>query len=535
MNIFSIVHDYIDRLIPADGSMKTLLVDKDTIGIISVAYTQTMLLDRGVFLVDPVDNRARRPMPAMRAIVFVRPTTASLKAVGQELEAALYSSYTLCFSNVVSTEQLNALANCDAQELVTRVEECFADFVAVNKDLMIVAPPNAAPVTNVVARTVQGITAACLALKRNPLIRYQKSSSMASRVANELSATMRREAELFDYQARDTVILLLDRADDVVTPLLTPWTYQALLHELVGLDNNRLTLPGQAAEESYVFCQTDDAFFADNMCANWGDLCQNVKTFVDKYKASVNVDRDSAQSMEELKALIAKLPQAKQLSGAVAKHTAVVMHLSETIKARQLLDMSMLEQNMLTESSAGDHWQRVVELSKNPAVPRHDVARLCLIYNLRYEKQAVGSKAEALLSDTPYFMLVRRFREFHGDRDASALFSGVLKSVVSFITGLNNERNILTQHEPQLKKHIAAMVQGKLDTAEFPYVVAPTNPSFRPKEAVVFVSGGVTFEEAAVVNSINASPAVVGDIQVLLASTSIVNSAAFFKQLDPEQ
>lgn len=40
------------------------------------------------------------------------------------------------------------------------------------------------------------------------------------------------------------VLLILDRRDDPVTPLLSQWTYQAMVHELLGLNDNRVVLKG---------------------------------------------------------------------------------------------------------------------------------------------------------------------------------------------------------------------------------------------------------------------------------------------------
>jgi hypothetical protein len=34
-------------------------------------------------------------------------------------------------------------------------------------------------------------------------------------------------------------VLIVDRRDDPVTPLLAQWTYQAMVHELLGISNNR--------------------------------------------------------------------------------------------------------------------------------------------------------------------------------------------------------------------------------------------------------------------------------------------------------
>ena len=40
------------------------------------------------------------------------------------------------------------------------------------------------------------------------------------------------------------MLLILDRKCDPVTPLLSQWTYQAMVHELLGLNNNRVVLKG---------------------------------------------------------------------------------------------------------------------------------------------------------------------------------------------------------------------------------------------------------------------------------------------------
>ena len=201
MDVFRVVKEYVDRMIPADGSMKVLLLDRETVPVISTAYTQTFLLERGVFLVDQVANAARNPMKAMRCVIFVRPTKKSLIAVADEIRAARYSNYTLGFSNALPTDSLNALASADEEELVTRVEEYFADFVALNSDLMIMPDPSTlitsvpSPIPLImeaadnshIQRIVHGLTASCLAFRRKPLIRFQNTSPFAKAVGASLA------------------------------------------------------------------------------------------------------------------------------------------------------------------------------------------------------------------------------------------------------------------------------------------------------------------------------------------------------------
>lgn len=55
---------------------------------------------------------------------------------------------------------------------------------------------------------------------------------------------MTQEEQLFDFRKPDTppILLIVDRRDDPVTPLLTQWTYQAMVHELMGIKNGRVDL-----------------------------------------------------------------------------------------------------------------------------------------------------------------------------------------------------------------------------------------------------------------------------------------------------
>ena len=64
-------------------------------------------------------------------------------------------------------------------------------------------------------------------------------------LAQEIAGTMRREAMLFDFRQTSDVppiLLIVDRRDDPVTPLLSQWTYQAMVHELLGIVNSRVNL-----------------------------------------------------------------------------------------------------------------------------------------------------------------------------------------------------------------------------------------------------------------------------------------------------
>ena len=92
--------------------------------------------------------------------------------------------------------------------------------------------------------------------------RYQRNSEACEKLAQSLHhLTTVEERGLFDFGARgqeaSPLVLILDRKDDPVTPLLLQWTYQAMVHELIGLETNRVDLshiPGVSHLPSSICC-----------------------------------------------------------------------------------------------------------------------------------------------------------------------------------------------------------------------------------------------------------------------------------------
>ena len=78
-------------------------------------------------------------------------------------------------------------------------------------------------------RCINGITAVLLALKKRPTIRYSNGSALARQLAHAVEGRIDEEAHLFHFKQVGDVaplLLVLDRRDDPVTPLLNQWTYQ---------------------------------------------------------------------------------------------------------------------------------------------------------------------------------------------------------------------------------------------------------------------------------------------------------------------
>ncbi|CAN6866032.1 unnamed protein product [Brassica oleracea] len=99
------------------------------------------------------------------------------------------------------------------------------------------------------------------------------------------------ESGLFDFRRTESspLLLVIDKRDDPVTPLLNQWTYQAMVHELIGLEDNKVDVRaiGSLSKDQQVelvLSSEQDAFFKANMYENFGDIGMNIKRLVDHFQ-----------------------------------------------------------------------------------------------------------------------------------------------------------------------------------------------------------------------------------------------------------
>lgn len=384
MDVSQAVSGYLSKMmvsgeaspLSSSAKMKILLLDRETVSIVSTATTQSTLLDHEVYLIDRIDNAGREKMRHLRCLCLVRPSSESIQLLIDELRDPRYGEYYLYFTNVVKKSSLERLAEADDHEVVKLVQEHFADYIVINSDLFSLgyslpqhrlwgtSPDAWNP--DALQRCSDGILAALLSLKKKPLIRYAKTSPMAKKLASEVRYHMAQEEQLFDFRAVDTppIILILDRREDPITPLLTQWTYQAMVHHLLGIDNGRVNLsdvPDIRQElKEIVLSQDQDPFFKKNMFLNFGDLGGNIKDYVEQYQAKTK-NNANIESISDMKRFIEEYPEFRKLSGNVSKHVALVSELSRRVGSENLLEVSELEQslacneNHTADVKVGDH------------------------------------------------------------------------------------------------------------------------------------------------------------------------------------
>lgn len=168
------------------------------------------------------------------------------------------------------------MAESDESESVREVKEIYADYLAVNSNLFSLNISQCMHALtwdrDALARTTESLTALLLSLKLRPSIRYRSDSKVAQQLAKEVHDKIIKESSLFDFRTQDNgapppLLLILDRRDDPVTPLMNQWTYQAMVHELLTINNNRVDLSdveGAPKDMKQVVLSTEqDEFYAN--------------------------------------------------------------------------------------------------------------------------------------------------------------------------------------------------------------------------------------------------------------------------------
>ncbi|KAL4976157.1 Sec1-like protein [Aspergillus desertorum] len=569
MDVVAAVSGYISKMVTAgdpsaSGSstskMKILLLDSETVPIISTAITQSALLNHEVYLIDRLDNAARERMRHLRCLCFIRPSATSIQLLVDELREPKYGEYYIYLSNIIRKSSLERLAEADVHEVVRVVQEHFADFLVINPDLcsLNLGYPkqrlwaNSPDVWNADAlqRSTEGVIATLLSLKKNPLIRYEKNSLLAKKLATEVRYQLTQEEQLFNFRKSDTppILLILDRRDDPITPLLTQWTYQAMVHELIGIHNGRVDLrnvPEIRPElREIVLSQDQDPFFKKNMFQNFGDLGQNIKEYVEQYQVKTK-NTMNIESIADMKRFVEDYPEFRKLSGNVSKHVTLVGELSRRVGEENLLDVSELEQSLACNDNHNSDLKNLQRIIQLPTVPAENKLRLVALYAIRYEKQP--SNALPLLLDllvtaggvpSQRVNIIPKLLAYHHSLQAPPIaggFSDLFESTSLFsgardkFKGLKGVENVYTQHSPRLETTLQNLIKGRLKELQYPFLEGGGHIRDKPQDIIIFMVGGTTYEEAKMVTQVNASSP---GVRVVLASTSVHNSKSFLEEVD---
>lgn len=558
------IRDYFDRILEDHTEMKALVLDLDTLATVSLVISQTEVLEKDVFFIETIEKltipKGSDRLSHLKAIIIVRPSEENLTQLKRALEYPKYDKFFIYFTNKISEKALKELAEADRSEVISSVIEIFSDISPVNHDLFTMNIPNVISLTNenvwgdnekkLLGVIGEKLFAALLTMRKFPVIRFQNSSKRCQELAYEVHRLLREDPDLMAVRPgtghkltienvdQSAVLLIIDRREDPVTPLLHQWTYQAMLHELLSIDNNKVQLKQYSGPEREVplSCVQDD-FYKEFMFSNFGDLSEGIKSLVMEFHGKQKVGQN-VETIDDMKRFVNDYPEFSRIAGNVSKHVSLTSEIDIKIKKRMLLDVSELEQDIACNENKNEQYRKILEILRDGRFNQMDKLKLVLLFGLRYEgddriNQLIDGLRNAGIKDSELDLLDGVIKYAGRKKRSCDLFQNknlIARAKYNFKMVMKDVPNVFIQHQSYLSTVIDQTLKLKLRESEFP-ATAPFNPREGLTALFVFVIGGTTYEEAKEVAMINRNG---GEATVLLGSNCIHNSVSFLAEIAQE-
>ncbi|KAL8315517.1 hypothetical protein RB593_008862 [Gaeumannomyces tritici] len=241
---------------------------------------------------------------------------------------------------------------------------------------------------NVVDRIVSGLFSVVVTMGVIPIIRCPKGQAaeiisakldrklrdhILNSKDNLFSAANNRAASSSANPAPRPVLIILDRNVDLIPMLSHSWTYQSLVHDVLNMKLNRITIetpvdesnPAKGVTRKAYDLSASDYFWERNAGVPFPQVAEDIDAELTKYKEDAaaitkktgvtdleDLQNDTSASAQHLKAAITLLPELRERKATLDMHMNILAALLTGIKNRQLDNFFQLEENVAKQTKA---------------------------------------------------------------------------------------------------------------------------------------------------------------------------------------
>lgn len=598
---------YIDTLRSVPSRWKVLIVDQYTQAMLHSVLSTYEVLEEGVQQVDLITNH-RQPQPRLAAVYLLMPTSlnvdlilrdyapsaqpeptgkSSKKQVAPQApqEPPKYAAAYVNFMEGINDALVGKLTDGLPENYLQGLKELYINFHALEPRLFttrsprsfftLYAPPDGPP-EHAVARweddigwTARSIVNALATLGEYPLIRYYNPPSsfhaplgpglavgepigkrLAERVQAEIDAYARDNSNfppVTDPPRPRGVLLITDRSMDLNAPFLHEFTYQAMCHDLLPIEEGQryrhtfINEQGQEEEQEAVLSDEDKVWVEVrhmHMKDALDKLIADFKAYAGEHGGTFG---GAGTSINDMKDMLASLPQMREVKEKLSLHLTMAEKCMTLFDKKKLPATANVEQCCATGvtpegKSPKTLVEEMVPLLDDRSVSAIDKVRIIALYIMHRDGVPEGDKKR----------LYQHARLALHEMDAidNLGFLGVnvnkdsgRKRKPLFKQREEEDAYDISRYQPALRFMLEEHFKGSLDESTFPYVrdapvsasrssaatgaAVPTTGSLRsarpqwtanrakrvvdaPRQRVlVFMAGGATYSEVRTVYKVS--------------------------------